>query len=134
MANFDRQPDPLKKIAARRRGRHPFGLAGLCGANPAEQAGHSKSAGIIARDVPVIAITLTAKTASNPPLPIAWSRGRERSLRSLLQISDNPPRATWNELLSLTARIGAPCGGRFTIYEYSLFPNQKDNQHAFSRL
>jgi hypothetical protein len=99
-----------------------------------EQAGHGKSANIFARDVPMIARNADRKkTASNPPLPIAWSRGRERSLRSLLQISGSP-RATWNELLSLTARIGAPCGGRFTIYEYSLFLNQKDNQHAFSRL
>jgi hypothetical protein len=88
MANSGPQLDPLKKIA-RGRGITLFRLVTPCGADPEEQAGRGKSAGISARDIPVIAVTLTAKTASNPPLPIAWSRGRERSLRSLLQISDN---------------------------------------------
>jgi hypothetical protein len=32
------------------------------------------------------------------------------------------PRPTWKELLSLTARIGAPSTGCFTIYQCSLFP------------
>jgi hypothetical protein len=63
---------PLKEIA-RGRGITLFRLVTLCSADPEEQAGRSKSAGISARDIPVIAVPLTAKTASNPPLPIAWS-------------------------------------------------------------
>jgi hypothetical protein len=133
MANSGPQLDPLKKIA-RGRGITLFRLVTPCGADPEEQAGRGKSAGISARDIPVIAVTLTAKTASNPPLPIAWSRGRSgRSapcFRSAITAACYLERVVEFDDKNRSA-VRRPV---HLFMNYSLFPNQKDNRHAFSRL